>query len=1075
MAAGTDPRATAAGLSKSSGGEDYSLETLMEAFDPVPQKHLAQRRPSGEQQPPKFNKSADPPNRPGAQSSRNGGASGGTQFRRLFRNTQQSQRPSSAQLDSISKPQTSIRSWDTNTRFQPSRQPPPESSQTSPFDWKPSWSSSWKPIGGNEGQGKQLDFPGSQNKRKRSQSSTPSNQPTPFDWQPSWSPSSKPLADGKGQGRPLDSPSPRDSQKRSQSPPPLAQSLSFDGKAASGNQGKHKLFHRPGSQINAGLSQPPTFVHDGKDGITVRQNVKSLDGSGLKEATWGNLTRKPQEKPFSAPSSSPPQGKARVLDDVWSAMDSPGLVTGKTKSRGGDLQEHLEGHPDKAGESEEPVLPNEMLSHEESLLKQSKPLKALEEDSEVEVDGIKVVFDSPANASRAQGKPKEREIAREEQLSRGPKSAKKGKRGGLRHDQGYRSEEDERYSHDDDLETIRQERRRRKEEKKAAKLAKAKDLQIPEYISLANLAEALRVKQEDLLMQLVEWGFDDITEDSIMTGETAGLVAQEYGFEPKIEIGDSQDLKARIVPSDTSSWPPRPPVVTIMGHVDHGKTTILDYLRKSSIAAQEHGGITQHIGAFSVRLSSGQVISFLDTPGHAAFLAMRQRGANVTDIVILVVAADDSVMPQTHEALKHARSAKVPILVAINKIDKLEADVGKVKKDLGEAGIEIEEYGGDVQVVPVSAKTGQGMDDLEENLMLLAEVLDLRGDPSGMVEGWILESSLKPVGKSATVLVKRGTMHVGDIIVAGTTLAKIRSLRNEAGKSIKEAGPGTPVEILGWRDMPRAGDEVIQAPDQQTARMAIQYRENLQIRSEESAEAPKQQRQKEEAKRKREADKAAKQAREEAGITETLEEARRRIKEEEEAAEASGMKLVNFIIRADVAGSVEAVEAAVQEIGNHEIQSQVLRSSVGPPTLADVEHAAVSNATIVSFNNEVPGSVQLAADKAYVRVIDHSIIYHLSDEVKELVQSNLPPRRMEKTIGEAEVLKIFRVNIIRRVFRNIAGARVNTGIIRIGQGARVMRNGEKVFDGKLMRRNNSGTMRKAHSLNNDIFFANRKS
>ncbi len=242
-----------------------------------------------------------------------------------------------------------------------------------------------------------------------------------------------------------------------------------------------------------------------------------------------------------------------------------------------------------------------------------------------------------------------------------------------------------------------------------------------------------------------------------------------------------------------------------MGHVDHGKTTMLDWLRKSALVAQEHGGITQHIGAFVVKLSSGKHITFLDTPGHAAFLTMRQRGANVTDIVVLVVAADDSVKPQTLEALNHARAANVPIIVAINKVDKEAAHIEQVKADLSRHGVELEDHGGDVQVVSVSGKTGQGMDDLEENIVTLSEILDVRAEPDGMVEGWVLESSIKPIGRVATILVKRGTLRRGDIIVAGTTWARVRMLRNEAGVEVDEAAPGTPVEVLGWKDAPAAG------------------------------------------------------------------------------------------------------------------------------------------------------------------------------------------------------------------------------------------------------------------------------
>ncbi|EOO02011.1 putative translation initiation factor if-2 protein [Phaeoacremonium minimum UCRPA7] len=461
-----------------------------------------------------------------------------------------------------------------------------------------------------------------------------------------------------------------------------------------------------------------------------------------------------------------------------------------------------------------------------------------------------------------------------------------------------------------------------------------------------------------------------------------------------------------------------------MGHVDHGKTTMLDWLRKSSVAAQEHGGITQHIGAFSVRLSTGKQITFLDTPGHAAFLTMRQRGANVTDIVILVVAADDSVKPQTLEALKHARAAKVPIIVAINKIDKDEARVDHVKADLARHGIEIEDFGGDVQVVCVSGKTGEGMNDLEENILTLSEILDVRAETDGMAEGWILEASIKPIGKVATVLVKRGTLRIGDYIVAGTTWAKVRVIRNEAGVDIEEAAPGTAVEILGWRGDPIAGDEVIQAPDESKAKIATHYREE--IRDRESAVATK----------------AAQEQQE-------REKAEKENTEDTPEPEESGTKIVNFIVKGDVVGSVEAVCAAIMEIGSNEVRPRVLRSSAGQVTESDVDHAATSKGMIISFNNPIAGFIKQRAKDAGVKILDYNVIYHLTDEVKDRLSDLLPPLISTRVVGEAEVLQVFPINLKGRVFKNIAGCRVRNGQISRTAKYRVLRSGENVFQGSL--------------------------
>lgn len=568
-------------------------------------------------------------------------------------------------------------------------------------------------------------------------------------------------------------------------------------------------------------------------------------------------------------------------------------------------------------------------------------------------------------------------------------------------------------------------------------------IRLPELISITALADAMKVEPHLFLSQLGELGFEGVTLDSLMAGDTAALVAQEYGFEPTVEAGIDRDLKPRPPPEDMSILPQRPPVVTIMGHVDHGKTTLLDYLRKSSIAAQEHGGITQRIGAFSVKLSSGKPITFLDTPGHAAFLTMRQRGAHVTDIVVLVVAADDSVKPQTIEAIKHARSAKVPMIVAINKIDKDGAHVDQVKHDLAREGVEIEDFGGDVQVVSVSGKTGQGMDDLEENILTLSEILDHRSEYDGPAEGWILESSLKSIGKAATVLVKRGTLRPGDYIAAGLTWAKIRHLRNEAGADIDEAPPGTPVEILGWKDLPAAGDQVLQAPDEGRAKEAVEYREGLFEREKDAAaqEVISEARRALQEKRAREKAAAAEAGSDKTNVAAAAEAA---LPEEE-----NGTRLVNFVVKGDLHGSVEAVCAAIQELGNHEVRPRILRSTTGAAHEFDVEHAATSRSVIVNFATQTPGYVKRLAEEQGVRILDHTVIYHLVDDVKATLSEYLEPEVTSKVLGEAEVLQVFPINVRGRRFKNIAGCRVRNGLVSRGSLFRVYRGGEKIYDGKL--------------------------
>ncbi|KAK4124585.1 initiation factor 2 [Parathielavia appendiculata] len=594
---------------------------------------------------------------------------------------------------------------------------------------------------------------------------------------------------------------------------------------------------------------------------------------------------------------------------------------------------------------------------------------------------------------------------------------------------------------DDDFYEEKRRRKAEKERQRQAALAASGPTPIflPEFISVSNLAVALGQKIDVFVTQLEELGFEDVGKDNILTGETAALVAQEFGFEPTVDSGEAEDLKPAPPAADPSSLPLRPPVVTIMGHVDHGKTTLLDYLRKSSIVSQEHGGITQHIGAFSVSLSSGKQITFLDTPGHAAFLSMRQRGAIVTDMVILVVAADDSVMPQTLEALKHARAAKVPIIVAINKVDKPEANVGRVKSDLAAHGVEIEDYGGDVQVVCVSGRTGTGMDDLEEAILTLSELLDIRAEREGMAEGWVLESTIKPIGRVATVLVKRGTLRPGDYIVAGCVHAKVRSLRNEAGVDVDEAPPGTAVEVLGWKEPPVAGDQVLQAPDEGRAKSAVRYRQELKERGEVIAQMAQQ----EQERREREREKALAEAESRRKHSTTDQET----PSEDNDNPVDTTKYLTYLVKGDVHGSVEAVTAALLEQGNNEVRAKVLVSAPGQITESDVEHAAVSGSAIINFNNNIPSHIKRLAHEAGVRIMDHNVIYHLVEEVKERLAEALPPLVIKKVVGEAEVLQVFPINIRGRKYKNIAGCRIGNGYVRKGSKARVIRGGENVYEG----------------------------
>ena len=588
-----------------------------------------------------------------------------------------------------------------------------------------------------------------------------------------------------------------------------------------------------------------------------------------------------------------------------------------------------------------------------------------------------------------------------------------------------------------------EETRRRREDRKRAKKERTRRKEVhvapspiflPEFISVSNLADVIGVRPAQFVQRMEQMGFEGVTYSHVLDAETAGLIAVEYNFEPIFDQPEEGfDLTAAPEPEDPSSLPPRPPVVTIMGHVDHGKTTILDWLRKSSIAAGEHGGITQHIGAFSVAMPSGQTITFLDTPGHAAFLEMRRRGADVTDIVVLVVAADDSVKPQTIEAIRHATGAKVPIVVAISKIDKEDINVDKVKQDLAANNVYVEEYGGDVQAIGVSGKTGLGMVELEEAILALSDMQDHRADTEGNVEGWVIESTTKSYGRVTTALVKRGTLRVGDIVVAGDAWARVRTLRNEAGVTIDEATPGMPIEIDGWREQPNAGTEMIQAPSEQRAKDVVEWR----------LEQAETQKLGEDATAINEARRGLLDKRRQ----EELEHAGHHVEVEQAT---SGPKPVHFIIKADVDGSVEAVLNSVTAIGNNEVYPNVLRSAVGPVGEFDIEHAAAARGNIITFNTAIDHAMLRMAEQRGVRIMDHNVIYKLMDDVKEILSEQLPPNVTQRVTGEAEISQVFDITVKKRETTAIAGCRVRNGIIQKTKKVRVLRGQDIIYDGELL-------------------------
>ncbi|KAI9209134.1 uncharacterized protein BJ171DRAFT_418999 [Polychytrium aggregatum] len=591
--------------------------------------------------------------------------------------------------------------------------------------------------------------------------------------------------------------------------------------------------------------------------------------------------------------------------------------------------------------------------------------------------------------------------------------------------QGARRQQDNDDDFDDDDEFM--ERKKKKKEQQ-----KPKEIQVPEAITVANLASLVGISVGHLSKKMKNLGFDAVTPDLLLNQEMAGLVAQELNVIPVMLTTTAVDLEPRPEPESWSEFPLRAPIVTIMGHVDHGKTTLLDSLRKTSVAAGEAGGITQHIGAFSVTLPSMKHITFLDTPGHAAFTAMRRRGAKTTDIVVLVVAADDGIMPQTVEAIKHAKEAGAPIIVAINKCDKPQANPSKVKEELTRYEVVVEDYGGDVPAVEVSGLTGQGLDNLEETILAVAEMMDIRGDASGLPEAFVIESHVAMgLGNVATVLVRRGTLRPGDVIVAGTTWGKVRSMTDEHGRQVKEAGPSIPVRINGWKGLPSAGDQVIGAESEALAKDVVETRITRLERQKQLESIDKINVQREQQRRALERSKA-----ETGGETEP---------ETPEFVKPT----VNIILKADVDGSLEAITDALAGFPSHEIELKIVGSGVGNISESDIDLAEVAKASIITFNLPASRSMQSMAESRAIPIHGFKIIYELLDHVKDTLLERLPPDVAFEVKSEADVLQLFKINTKKNQFETIAGSRITTGKLEKECAVRVVRAGTTLFEGKI--------------------------
>lgn len=537
-----------------------------------------------------------------------------------------------------------------------------------------------------------------------------------------------------------------------------------------------------------------------------------------------------------------------------------------------------------------------------------------------------------------------------------------------------------------------------------------RDVQLPEAIMVGELANRMAERVSDVVKELMKMGMM-VTQNQTIDADTAELIIEEFGHKiVRVSDADVEDVIQQVEDND-EDLKPRPPVITIMGHVDHGKTSLLDAIRDAKVVAGEAGGITQHIGAYQVTNDDGVTLSFLDTPGHAAFTSMRSRGAQVTDIVVLVVAADDSVMPQTIEAINHAKAANVPMIVAINKIDRPAADPNKVRAELLQHEVIVEQMSGEVQDVEVSAITGQGLDELLEAIALQAEILELKANPDRAATGAVIEAQLD-VGRGpvATVLVQNGTLRQGDIFVVGEQYGKVRALINDKGERVKEAGPSVPVEVLGLNGTPEAGDVLNVTETDAQAREIAEYRANV-----------------------------AKEKRAAAGAATTLEQLMQKAKEDENLTE------MPILVKADVQGSAEAIVQAMEKIGNDEVRVRVLHSGVGAITETDIGLAEASGAPVFGFNVRANASARNSANQKGVEVRYYSVIYDLVDDVKAAASGLLSAEIREKFIGYAEIKEVFKVSGVGKV----AGCLVTEGVARRSAGVRLLRDNVVIHEGTL--------------------------
>ena len=665
----------------------------------------------------------------------------------------------------------------------------------------------------------------------------------------------------------------------------------------------------------------------------------------------------------------------------------------------------------KAAEASAPVKPErkeEPAAEDKFKVKKSKDYDDDEEDDEDDEDDYhSKKFKKPVVAEKSLSREEAFEQERKKIMKR---SFEPQRRGGKVNLHSIGSVDDD----DDDYGFGGPRRRFKKKQPKPVQPQQPqekiiKDVVVPEIITVQELANRMAEKGADVIKKLMALGVM-ATINQPIDGDTAQIVVEEMGHRVKRVSDSDVELGLKGEEDRPEEMQPRAPVVTVMGHIDHGKTSLLDALRETNVASHEAGGITQHIGAYQITVKTGDKITFIDTPGHEAFSEMRARGAKVTDIVVLVVAANDGIMPQTVEAIRHAQAAEVPIVVAINKIDLPGADPMKVKTALLQHGIAVEELGGESLCAEVSAKKRINIDKLVEAILLQAEILDLKANPNRKAEGAVIEAKMeKGRGSVATVLVQKGTLHIGDIVIAGKEWGRVRAMFNEMGKKMNEAGPAAPVEVLGLQGTPAAGDDFIVVADENQAKEVTGYR----IRKERDAKLVK----------------SAKSA---------MEQMLDKIKSGE-------VKHLPVIIKADVQGSIEAIEGTITKLSNDEVSVQILHSAVGPISDSDVTLAKASNAFIIGFNvRAIPHARDMARQDG-VDIRYYSIIYDVADDIKKALEGMLSPELKEKILGYAEIRNVFNITGVGKV----AGCMITEGMVKRGAKVRLLRDNVVIHDGSL--------------------------